>query len=59
MSRIVNLNKRRKERTRAEKKAQADANALKFGRSKAQRLLEAAQADQARARLDQLKFDED
>lgn len=54
----INLNHARKDRTRADDKARADANAVKFGRTKAQRLLEAAQADQARKRLDQTKFDE-
>lgn len=54
----INLNNIRKDRTRAEAKAQADVNAVKFGRTKAQRLLEATQAEQARKRLDQTKFDE-
>lgn len=54
----INLNHLRKDRTRAEDKARADANAVKFGRTKAQRLLEAAQVEQARKRLDQTKFDE-
>ncbi len=55
---VVNLNKARKARDRAEEKAQADANALKHGRSKAQRLLEATQAEKARRVLDQSKFEE-
>lgn len=54
----INLNQARKDRTRADEKARADANAVKFGRTKAQRLLQAAQAEQARKRLDQAKFDE-
>lgn len=54
----VNLNRFRKEKARAEQKAQADANAVKFGRTKAERLLEAARAEQAKRRLDQLKFEE-
>ena len=54
----VNLGRARKEKERAEKKARADENAAKFGRSKAQRLLEAARAEQARKRLDQQKFEE-
>ncbi len=54
----INLNQARKDRARADDKARADANAVKFGRTKAQRLLEAAQAEQARRRLDQTKFDE-
>ena len=59
MTTPVNLNRARKERDRAADKAQADANAARFGRTKAQRLLEAAQAEQARSRLDQAKFDEE
>ncbi len=54
----ITLNQLRKDRSRAEAKAQADVNAVKFGRTKAQRLLEATQAEQARKRLDQTKFDE-
>lgn len=54
----INLNKVRKIRDRAAEKAQADANAVKFGRSKAERLLEAARADKARSALDQAKFEE-
>ena len=54
----INLNKVRKIRDRAADKAQADANAVKFGRSKAERLLDAARADKARSALDQTKFEE-
>ncbi len=54
----INLNQVRKDKIRAGDKARADANAVRFGRTKAQRLLEAAQAEQARKRLDQSKFDE-
>ncbi|WIV51968.1 DUF4169 family protein [Marivivens sp. LCG002] len=59
MSSIVNLNKARKERDRAEEKAQADANALKFGRTKAQRLLDATREAKMRSHLDQLKFEDE
>lgn len=55
----VNLNKVRKARARAEAKAKADENAVRFGRTKAQQLLDAAQAEKARKQLDQLKFDEE
>ena len=58
MSQPVNLNKARKARDRAAEKAQADANALRHGRTKAERLLEAAQAEKARRALDQAKFEE-
>jgi hypothetical protein len=53
----VNLNKARKARERAEAKGQADANAARYGRTKAQRLLEEAQAEKARRALDQSKRD--
>jgi len=59
MATPINLNKVRKEKSRAEAKAQADANAVKFGRTKAQRLLETAREDLAARRLDQLKFDDE
>lgn len=55
----INLNKRRKEIARAEEKARGNENALKYGRSKAQRLLEAAQNEQAAKRLSELKFEDE
>lgn len=55
---VVNLNKARKSRDRAAKKAQADANVLTHGRSKAERLLEAARVEKARRALDQAKLEE-
>ncbi len=54
----INLNKVRKARDRSADKAEADANAVKHGRSKAERLLDAARADKARIALDQAKFEE-
>jgi hypothetical protein len=53
----INLNKARKDRARTDKKARADANAAKHGRTKADRLSEAARSDKARAHLDQHKFE--
>ena len=55
----VNLTQARKSKNRAETKAKADENAIRFGRTKAQKVLEATQAQQASARLDQLKFEDD
>lgn len=55
----INLNKARKAKTRAEAKAKADENAVRFGRTKAQKVLEATQAQQASDRLAQLKFEDD
>ena len=54
----VNLNRFRKEMARAKDKARADENAVKFGRSKAQKELEKARADKAARDLDQLKGEE-
>lgn len=55
----VNLTQARKTKTRAEAKAKADENAIRFGRTKAQKVLEATQASQASSRLSQLKFEDD
>lgn len=52
MADVTNLNRFRKQKARAEKRAQGDENAAKFGRTKAQRVLEETQAEQARTRLD-------
>jgi len=55
----VNLNHARKERDRAQAKAKADENAIRFGRTKAERVLDAARAQQASDRLSQLKFEDE
>ncbi len=55
----VNLNQARKERDRAAAKAKADENAIRFGRTKAERVLDAARAAKAQDRLSQLKFEDD
>lgn len=49
---VVNLNKARKAKARASDKAQADANAVKFGRTKAEKDLARAQAEKAARELD-------
>ena len=49
---IVNLRSVKKRREAARKRAQADANAAKFGRTRAERELEEAQAEKARAVLE-------
>ena len=59
MTDVVNLNRFRKDRDLTQKKAEADQNARKFGRTKAERLAEAAREANARSRLDQLKFEDD
>ncbi len=55
----INLNKARKAKAREDAKSRADENAVKFGRTKAQRLLEATQQEQASKRLSQLKFEDE
>lgn len=55
---VVNLNKARKARARAEKKGRADANAIKFGQSKAQKSLEKARNEKARSDLERHRRDE-
>ncbi len=52
---VVSLNKVRKAKARAENRTQADANAVKFGRTKAEKAGEALAAAQASTRLDGLK----
>ena len=55
--RPVNLNRVRKDKARAEKRARADENAVKFGRSKAEKQCDAAKAAKSVAHLDQHKRD--
>lgn len=54
----VNLNRFRKQKKRQTRKARADENAAKFGRSKAERDLDRARSEKARRDLDGLKSDE-
>ena len=55
---IVNLRRARKSKARAGKQAEAAANRIKFGRSKAERTREAANAELHRRRLDSHRRDE-
>ena len=52
MSAPVNLNRYRKSKARATKRAKADENAIKFGRTKAQKAVDQAEADRATRNLD-------
>ncbi|MGJ8604905.1 MAG: DUF4169 family protein [Marivita sp.] len=52
MTKVTNLNHFRKAKARSEKRAGADANAVKFGRTKAQKNLESARAEKAIRDLD-------
>jgi hypothetical protein len=49
---VVNLNKARKAKARDAKRASADANAVKFARSKAEKALQTARAEKAKRDLD-------
>ena len=57
MSTPVNLNKARKERARAEKKARADRNAVAFGRTKAEKEVERLREAKTQQALDGHKRD--
>jgi hypothetical protein len=52
MAEIINLRAVKKARSKTEARAQADANAAKFGRTKAERNLEQARANKARQTID-------
>ncbi len=58
MAKPVNLNRFRKEKARAEKKARADQNAVKFGRTKDQKGLDKAAKRITKDRLDGHKIDD-
>ena len=53
----VNLNRVRKDKARAEKRARADENAVKFGRTKAEKARDADAADKADRHVDSHKRD--
>ncbi len=57
MGKPVNLNRYRKEKARAEKKARADQNSVAFGRSKAEKEILQKQQDKQRSDLDNLELD--
>ena len=52
MAEIINLRAAKKARSKSEARAQADANAAKFGRTKAERSLDQAREGKAQATLD-------
>ena len=58
MGEVVNLNKARKARDKAEARRVADANRLTFGRTRAERLTTQKERDRDAARLDGHKLDE-
>lgn len=57
--RPISLSKHRKARARAEKRANADANAVKFGRSKIEKLAERQKQNRDTAKLDGHRRDHD
>lgn len=57
MGEIVNLNRARKARAKADAKRTAEANRLTFGRTKAERLTTQAQRERDAAQLDGHKRD--
>jgi hypothetical protein len=57
MSTPINLNKFRKQKARTDKRALADQNSVKFGRTKEQKDLEEAQNTKAKSLLDAHKTD--
>jgi len=58
MAKVTNLNHFRKTKARADKKARADENSVKFGRTKAQKSAEQKITDLNKRRLDGAKRDE-
>ena len=59
MAEPVNLTRFRKQKARAENKARADENAVKFGRTKAEKLQERALAEKAEKTLDAHRREDD
>ncbi len=58
MTMPVNLNRYRKAKARAESKARADENAVKFGRTKAEKQAARAEAERIARALEGLKREE-
>jgi hypothetical protein len=55
MSEPINLNKARKAKARAAKEADAAANRVRFGRSKAQKAVDKRETERAARKLDDTK----
>ncbi|NND42345.1 MAG: DUF4169 family protein [Silicimonas sp.] len=58
MTTPINLNKARKDRKRQQAKAEADSNAVKFGRTRAEKARDQADANQASRDLDHHRREE-
>ncbi|WP_294296931.1 DUF4169 family protein [uncultured Sphingomonas sp.] len=59
MAEIISLNRARKAKAKATKSAEADANRVKFGRTKAQKDAEALEAKRRADLLDGAKREDD
>ncbi|MBB1490053.1 MULTISPECIES: DUF4169 family protein [unclassified Paracoccus (in: a-proteobacteria)] len=59
MTQIINLSRARKDKARADKRRQGDANAARHGRTKAERLRDEAEAERAALSLDRHRRDDD
>ncbi len=55
MATVINLNKIRKQKARAQAEAQAAENRVRFGRSKLEKQRDAAETAAAQHKLDQLR----
>lgn len=54
----INLNRVRKERERAEKRAKSDANAVKFGRTKSEKDADRLERERAARKADGHRIDD-
>ncbi|MDR3513817.1 MAG: DUF4169 family protein [Caulobacteraceae bacterium] len=59
MAELINLNKARKARAKAETAATAAANRARFGRTKAEKLADKAEAERKARTLDQARRERD
>jgi hypothetical protein len=59
MAKLVSLSRARKDKARAEKRRQANENAVKFGRTRAEKRGETARLEAEAARLDAHRRDEE
>ncbi len=55
MGEVINFNKARKQKARADAEKQAEENRVRFGRTKAQKQRDAEEATEAQRRLDGLR----
>jgi len=58
MGDVVNLNRFRKRTEKESAAKQADANRVRFGRSKSERALEKSESERAKTQIDQHRLDD-